>query len=104
VIAPEFQILILNVTGLAVAYLGIYPTLPGLSALRLILADVVVTTVLMIAAGALFWGTGTRFSLVLFSVNWAVFSFVTLLAMEWPLYRWFSRRHGIELPDPRDRE
>lgn len=93
---PELQILILNATALGVAYFGLYPGFSDKTLGRLIAADLGVTAMVMIAAGALFAGTGTRFSLIFFSTNWAVFTFLTMLVMEWPLFLRFCRRWGID--------
>ena len=48
-------------------------------------------------AAALFWGSGTRFWMLLFTTNWAVFSLLTMQAMELPLFIWFCRKHGINI-------
>lgn len=101
--APELQILAINATGLAVAYLLIYPALGPLTntratKLRLMKADAGVMAVLLAASGALFWGSGISFSLLLVETNWFWFALVTVVAMEIPVYLWFARRHGLS-PD-----
>lgn len=98
--APELQVLAINAVALAVAYLLIYPALGPLTnttatKLRIAKADAVVCTAALATVGALFWGSGTRFSLLLFEVNWFWFGLLTLVAMEIPLYLWFLRRHGL---------
>ena len=97
--APEAQILILNAVILAIAYLGIYPSLRHKTLNRIMTIDVVLSVLALSVAGALFWGTGTAFSLVLFSSNWAVFTIITLFVMEVPLFIRFARQHGINLFD-----
>jgi hypothetical protein len=99
-LAPELQILAINAAALATAYLGLYPGMGPLSntratKLRLMRADALVSVTALATAGALFWGTGTRFRLLLFDVNWFWFALATLLAMELPLMLWFFRRHGL---------
>lgn len=93
---PEAQILIINAAILLVAYLGIYPTMRPLTAVRIMRADLAVSGLALGLAGALFWGTGARFSLVFVTVNWFWFSLITMLAIEMPLFAWFARRHGID--------
>jgi predicted membrane-bound spermidine synthase len=97
--APEAQILILNSVILALAYLGIYPTLEQKTLNRIMTIDVVLSVLALSVAGALFWGTGVTFSLMLFKTNWAVFTIVTLFVMEVPLFLRFARKHGINLFD-----
>ena len=97
--APEAQILILNGVILTVAYLGIYPSLEHKTLNRIMTIDVVLSVVALTVAGALFWGTGIRFNMILFHGNWAVFSIITLFLLELPLFLRFARRHGINLFD-----
>ncbi|MDO5605545.1 MAG: hypothetical protein Q4G25_10340 [Paracoccus sp. (in: a-proteobacteria)] len=94
---PEIKILILNAVTLGIAYLGIYPSMREKTLAGMMRNDLVLTGLAVIVAGALFMGTGTRFGLIWFSTNWLVFSLVTLMIMEIPLFMWFCRRHGIDL-------
>ena len=100
--APETQILILNGVIPVVAYFGIYPSLEHKTMNRIMTIDVVLSVLALSVAGALFWGTGTAFNLILFDVNWAVFTVVTLSAIEAPLFGWFIQRHNISLHDDQD--
>ena len=95
--APETQILILNAAILAVAYLGIFPSLRDKTLARIMTVDLVVSLLAVGVAGALFWGRGLSFDMLLFSTNWAVFSIVTLMIMEAPLFYLFAKKHGISL-------
>ncbi len=100
--APEAQILILNGVILAVAYLGIYPSLEEKTLNRIMTIDVILSALALTVAGALFWGTGTRFNLLFFRSNWAVFTIITLFLMEVPIFLHFARKHGINLFDDPD--
>ena len=95
--APEAQVLILNAAILGVAYLGIYPSLREKTLARLMTVDMVLSVLAVGVAGALFWGRDVTFDMVLFSTNWAVFSILTLMMMEAPLFYLFARKHGISL-------
>lgn len=95
--APELQLLILNAVIVLIAYLGIYPGMRRITLPRMMAVDMVLTALALGVAAALFWGSGTRFSLLLISVNWAVFSFLTLLVMEIPMLIWFCRKNDIDL-------
>ena len=101
--SPEAQILILNGVILGMAYLGIYPSLHKKTLNRIMVIDMILSVIAVGVAGALFWGTGTDFTLLFFEVNWFVFSIVTLFVMETPLFLNFAKRHGISLwDDPGD--
>ncbi|WP_411890387.1 hypothetical protein [Yoonia sp. SDW83-1] len=100
--APEAQILILNGVILAVAYLGIYPSLEEKTLNRIMTIDVVLSALALTVAGALFWGTGTRFNMLFFHSNWAIFTIITLFVMEVPIFLNFARKHGINLFDDPD--
>lgn len=100
--APELQILTVNALGLAVAYLWIYPGLGPLAntravKLRLAAADAAVLAVLLTTSGALFWGSGVPFRLLVIETNWFWFALATLVALDVPLTLWFVRRHGLTL-------
>ncbi|XOY56065.1 MAG: hypothetical protein ACMUJK_15270 [Rhodobacterales bacterium] len=58
--APEMQILILNAAILAVAYLGIFPSLRDKTLARIMTVDLVVSVLAVGVAGALFWGAACR--------------------------------------------
>lgn len=100
--APELQVLAINAVGLAVAYLGIFPSLRPLTRTRLAVAELVMCAIVLTTVGALFWGTDETFALGFFDVGWFVFGLVTLVAMEMPLLWWFTRRHGIDLTGDKD--
>jgi len=98
--APEVQVLVINAAALAVAYLGIFPALRPLTLMRLALADLGVGVAALATSGAVFWGSGVPFHLLVVEVNWFVFALITLMVMEFPLLRWFARRNGIRFgPD-----
>ena len=92
---PEVMVLLINAAGLALAYGDIYPRLLPMSMGKMVLADAVVTVVLVGIAVAWFWGSGTQFWLLGWYVGPAVFSLISLLIIEWPLFSWFTKKHGI---------
>ncbi len=94
---PEAKILILNAAVLAVAYLGIYPSMREKTLPALLRNDLALTLLVLITAGALFAGTGTRFSLILLDTNWFGFTLLTSMAMELPLFLWFCKKHDIDM-------
>ena len=96
-IAPEGKVLILNAAVLGVAYLGIYPSMRQKTLGAMMRNDLVLTLLVLITAGALFVGSGIRFSLILFDSNWFVFTLLTAALMEIPLFLWFCRKHDIDL-------
>ena len=94
---PELKILIINAVIMGVAYFGIYPSRGITRVGQMIATDLGLTVLSLLAAGGLFYGTGTSFSLILFDTNWAIFAVVTLSLMEIPLFIWFCRRNGIDM-------
>ncbi|THD84187.1 hypothetical protein E7811_00020 [Aliigemmobacter aestuarii] len=97
---PEAVLLIVNACFLAFAYLFAYPAMKEKTAEALAKGDLAITGAALLVAGLLYWGSGQRFDLILFQANWFVFSLLTLMAMELPLFLWFCRRHGISLTPP----
>lgn len=101
VVSPEAQILILVGLILAVAYLGIFPTLEEKTLNKLMGIDFGLNVLALIVAGAWFWGTGVQFTLVFYETNWVVFTIVCYAIIEIPLFLQFAKTHGIRL-DGRD--
>ena len=101
VVSPEAQILILVGLILAVAYLGIFPTLQEKTLNKLMGIDLALNVLALIVAGAWFWGTGVQFTLVFYETNWVIFTIVTYAIIEIPLFLGFAKKHGIRL-DGRD--
>ncbi|MEL6838292.1 MAG: hypothetical protein AAFP85_03315 [Pseudomonadota bacterium] len=98
-ISPEAQVLIINGVILAIAYLGIYPGIAEKTLNRIMTIDLVLSALALTTAGALFWGSGVDFSLLFFNTNWAVFTIITLMVMEVPLFLNFAKKYGINLFD-----
>lgn len=96
---PEAQILILVGVILGVAYYGIFPSMENKTLNRMMAVDLVLSALAITVAGALFWGTGTRFDLLLFETNWVVFTIACFAIIEIPLFLQFAKAHGIKLHD-----
>lgn len=93
---PEAQILLINAALLLVAYQLIYPSIRGITPMGMAKIDLLFSGLGLAIAGWLFWGEGIRFSILLFSTNWAVFSILTMALMEIPLFLWFCRERGLD--------
>lgn len=93
---PEAALLIINAVILGVAYLGIYPSFKTITLTKVAVVDSVLSGLSLLVAGALFWGTGVEFSMLLFSTNWFGFSILTMLLMELPLFHWFCQKRGLK--------
>lgn len=94
---PEATILIVNAIFLAFAYLWVYPSLKTITINLVMTYDLLISSAAVLVAGLLYWGSGTSFSLLFVSSNWAVFSIITLLIMEAPLFAWFAKKHNLKL-------
>ena len=92
---PEATIISVNAIFLAFAYLWAYPGLSRKTINVIMAYDLAISAAAVLVAGLLFWGTGTRSSLILFSANWAMFSCLTLVVMEIPLFLWFAKRNDL---------
>jgi len=91
---PEVTLLIVNAIFLAFAYLWVYP---GLTINLILIYDAVISCAALLVAGLLFWGSGTDFSLIFVSTNWAVFAIITLGLMEIPLFAWFAKKYDLDI-------
>ena len=95
--SPELQVLAINAVALAGAYGVFYPGLKRKTLAALAMGDIALSLLVLGTVGALYWGSGVGFTLLIIEVNWLVFTLVTGALMELPLFEWFRRRHGIGL-------
>lgn len=93
---PEVVVLLINAAGLVLAYGVVYPRLLPVTLGKMMLADAIVTAVLVAISVFVFWNTNTQFWLFGWYVGSAVFALVTLLIIEMPLFSWFTKKHDIE--------
>ena len=93
---PEMILLIVNAIFLAFAYLWVYPGFTTITINLILIYDGIISCAALVVAGLLFWNTGTDFSLIFFSSNWAVFAIITLSLMEVPLFAWFVKKHDLK--------
>ena len=99
---PELKVALLVVAVIAFAYVAIYPRMRSKTLMRMTLLDLALTAGLLLAVGAVYFGTGTEFSLLLFSVPWWVFTLLVALVIELPLFFRFCKKHGIDINPPLD--
>ena len=68
-----------------IAYFVIYPRFCGSNGYKISANDLIASGLSLIIAGSLFYGTGTKFSLLITDVNWFWFTMLTYMAIELPL-------------------
>jgi len=95
-LTPEAQIIVINAVLLLAAYGVIYPLITGITIMQMVWIDLALSVISLGIAGYLYWGTGTEFTLFLFSVNWVFFTLLTLFVMEMPLFHWFCKSRGLK--------
>jgi hypothetical protein len=101
-LSPEATILTINAVLLAFAYIWAYPNLPEKRWQSIMWRDAVISIAALVVAGLLFAGRVIAFNLVLFESNWIVFSIVTMLIMETPLFMWFARKYDLQFDETDD--
>lgn len=94
-LSPEGQVFITVIGCLAVAYFVLYQLLRPRTVQRMSIYDLGVTGAILLLTGASYWGTGTKFSLLVFETNWFIFTSVVTLLVEAPLMYWFVKRNNI---------
>jgi chromate transport protein ChrA len=97
--APETTVLIINASLLAFAYLWAYPSLPKKTWHAIMIRDAAISLAALVLAALLFSGKKLSFNIVLFNTNWFVFSFITMMLMETPLFFWFTKKYGLRFDD-----
>lgn len=92
---PELQVLAINAGCVAVAYLGLYPSLRRPTLGAVMATDAAVSAAALVAAGLLFAGSGIGFSLILAEAPWWAFSVLTMTAIEAPFSARLAWRAGF---------
>lgn len=92
-------ILLANTVIVAVAYGVVYPRLRPLTVRRMVATDIVMTITALGFAGLLYAGEGHLFQVGPVPLRWWGASFLSLFALEIPLFLLFSRIYGISFDD-----
>ncbi len=94
---PETTILILNAVILGLAYLVIYPKSVGSDLNKLLINDVIASLIAITVAGSVYWGSGYQFNLIVTTLDWFWFTFLTYAVLEIPLMLWYLKKYNISL-------
>jgi hypothetical protein len=100
--APEPEAFVFCAALVLFAYVALYPRLAHKSLLVLGVLDLALTALILMTVGAIYLGTGTEFSLVVFAVPWWLFAIVCTAAVELPLFLRFAKKYHIDLNPPAD--
>jgi hypothetical protein len=93
--SPEFTVIGINVIFVLVSYFYIYPSRTNVTAMVLARYDLVLNGMAIGIAGALFWGTQTRFDAVVVELNWFWFTLLTYALLEVPIMLWYFNKHHL---------
>jgi hypothetical protein len=91
----ELNMIFVILVTLAVAYLWVYPTFTGNDVRSLALYDIGLTAIPLTIAAVLFWVSDPPFSLIFFETNWFVFTLVTYVLLELPVFFWYLKARGL---------
>jgi len=97
---PELSVFLVSASGMTLAYTVLYPRLAQKSLNRMMALDLALSAALLIVVGMVYYGSGTGFSLLLFSVPWWAFTLICAAVVEVPLFIWFCKRWNIDLFPP----
>ena len=91
----EFVVIALNIVVIFGAYFVIYPKYCGADGYKIATYDLLLSGMVLLISGILFWGSDKSFSLLLFSVNCFWFTLVTYFLMEIPFGLWYGNKHNV---------
>jgi hypothetical protein len=97
---PELKVFLFAAAMIAFAYTALYPRLKEKTLGRMVRLDLALTAVLIIAVGAVYYGSGTAFSLLVITVPWWLFALLGAMIVELPFFYWFCKRWDIDLTPP----
>lgn len=91
-------LLFLFVLGIEVlAYRLVYPRAVGGNVKRLLLADLLMSSLLLLTVGLKYWGSGVAFSFGLFDLNWFWATLLFAAVVESMLFSQYCKRFAIKL-------
>lgn len=93
--SSELLVVLLNVAVVAVAYFYVYPRFCGSDANRIAINDILASSVSLLVAGSMFWGSGVEFDLIFTTANWFWFTLITYFTLETPLMLWYFKKHKV---------
>ena len=91
----ELIVLIIVVSWLALAYLWLYPRFAGNNVKKMAYLDMVLTTIPIGVVGLIFWVPDPPFRFIFFDTNWFLFSLLTYVIIELPMYALYIRARGL---------
>jgi hypothetical protein len=97
-LSPEALVLVLNLTVILVAYLGVFPRFAGSDLQRLAINDLLASAACLLVSGSLFWNAGWHFNALLFNANWFWFTLLTYMLMETPFMYVYLKKRGLLKP------
>ena len=99
---PEIHVFLLSAAVIAFAYVAIYPQLRTKTLNRMMILDLAFSAALLLVVGAVYYGSGVRFSLIIFSLPWWAFTLLSAALVEVPFFIWFCKKWDIDMNPPTD--
>ena len=91
----ELLVVFYILATLAVAYLVIYPRYVGNNVKLMMWLDVPITAVPLGISALLFWVSDPKFNLFGIELNWFIFTLVTMLLIELPIFLLYLKARGL---------
>ena len=91
----EFILIAINIFVIFSAYFVFYPKYCAANGYKIATYDLLLSGLVLLISGSLFWGSSETFSLILFSVNWFWFTLLTYAFIEIPLMLWYYNKHKV---------
>ena len=101
---PEVVVLLINAAIVSATYFYIYPKFAGSDFDKITWNDLCATSIALMIAGSLFWGSEYAFDALLFSTNWFWFSLLSFFVMELPLLFWYVKKYNVDVNPESDQE
>jgi hypothetical protein len=99
---PEIKVFVLAAAVIAFAYVAIYPQVRTKTLNRMMMLDLALSAALLLVVGAVYFGSGVSFSLVIFALPWWAFTLISAALVEVPFFIWFCKKWDIDLNPPMD--
>jgi uncharacterized membrane protein len=94
-LSPEALVIILNLTVILIAYIGVFPRFAGSDLQRIAINDLLASAVCLLVSASLFWNVGRHFNALLFNTNWFWFTLLSYMLMETPFMYVYLKKRGL---------
>jgi len=92
---PELIIIFINLLFIIPAYFYVYPKFAGSNLNKIAVYGLIISIMVLIITGFLFYGKGIQFDIIFTHLNWFWFTLVTFALLELNIMFWYNKKYAV---------